>query len=744
MTIEGTNEKNEKTQSLNKGSQKQDLKSTNSESSVSDQEHHTDNPEAIKPAEDQAAPPDIAAKSVQSEERDANDSTEDKREEEKSQKTPVDEDNEPKSSVQADHENEEVEEIITSENDTPLPDEKANSLEQEEKDTIDPTKVKSEEEAPKTPSKEDHNLESPELHEHPQEDSEHEEEHQLDYSNYNKKQIVQVLDSLLKSTDISEIGKILKEIKPVYDEMFFKLKDKAYKQYLEDGGEKDGFEYKGDDLDRQFHESYNTLKERRANYFSSQDKSREDNLKAKQALLEQLRQIVDSEETTASIADLKKIEQDWRNIGPVSPQHARSLWANFHALRNRFYDHRSIYFELKELDRNKNLKLKRQLIDKAEQLDKIENIKEAIRELNELHEEYKLLGPVPAEEQESLWQSFKSASDKIYAKRKHYYEELKEKFKINLVAKQALIEKIHEFSTFDSDRITEWNKKTKELLAIQKEWESIGILPKDKAKKINKAFWLEFKTFFNRKGHFFKKLEESRKENLEKKQELLKKAIELKESEDFDKTADALKQLQRQWREIGPVPIKFKDKVYNEFKSACDSFFNHRRKHLEDVENSYEDNLKKKEALCDELEKMLQGTIDLKRITEIEASWGKIGFVPKNSINFIQKRFMAAINTLVDSAEIPDKDKHIYKFKAQFSKMNYGPNADKFLQKKENTLRRQITKLENDINLWRNNLDFFAKSKTADKLRDEFNKKISDAEHELQKFKDELKVLNKI
>ena len=797
MATEGKNEKNEKPLSQNQEPETQDSKLTDSKSSVPDQGQLSETPEITKPLENDASKPENEKKPLQPEEKDTTDPTDDKGEEEKTPKTPADEDppelkeqlaetpetikplenaastpEKEKKPLQPEEKNttgptddkgeeketpktppvkapselqEQLAETPTTtkplESDVSKPENEKKPPQPEEKNITGPTDDKGEEkETPKTPADEKHHHESPELHDTP----DHEEEHHLDYSNYSKIQLVQVLHSLLKSTDMSQVNKIIKEIKPVYDELFFSLKDKAYKQYLEDGGEKDGFEYKGDDSDRQFRESYDTLKERRNNYFNSQVKSREDNLVTKQSLLELLRRIVDSEETTASIADLKKIEQEWRSIGPVAPQHARSLWANFHALRNRFYDHRSIYFELKELDRNKNLKLKSHIIDKAEQLENTESLKDAIRELNELHEEFKLIGPVPHEEQEPLWQRFKVASDKIYANRKHYYEELKEKFKINLTAKEALIDKIREFSTFDSDRITEWNDKTKELLGVQKEWESIGGLQKDKAKKINKAFWSEFKTFFNRKGHFFKKIEESRKENLEKKKAILEKANDLKNSEDFDKTAEALKHLQKQWREIGPVPIKYKDKIYKEFKKACDSFFNQRRKHLEQVENSYEDNLKKKEALCEELKKMGEGTINLDRITEIEASWGKIGFVPKNSIKSIQKKFLDTINALVDAAEIPDRDKHIYKFKARFSKMNYGPNADKFLQQKENTLRRQVTKLENDINLWRNNLDFFAKSRTADKLKEEFNKKISDAERELQEYKDQLKVLNKI
>ncbi len=744
MDIEGKNEQNEKPLGLNQESEKQNSKT--GVSSDSGEIAYTGQPESSTSDENESESVEKKSGLSHSASRTQTGSTPQisAREQETNSAANIEE----ADVIEPSHQNGNVVSEDIKDSDT--------VLSTDEKD-VPPQETTAEEDSPSEdkiqdpenkPAVKEEKTTSPELEEHHSATTGHEEEsleeNPLDYSGYNKKQLVQVLESLLKSNDMSQIGKILKEVRPAYDELYANQKEKAFKKYIDEGGEKDGFEYKQDELDRQFNEAYHILKERRYNYINSLDKQREDNLKAKQNLLERLRQLVDSEETTASIADLKKIEREWREIGPVAPQHARSLWANFHALRNRYYDHRSIYFELKELDRQKNLKQKLQLIEKAEQLDQLKNIKDAIRELNELHEEFKLVGPVPAEEQEPLWQRFKAASDKIYSKRKQYYEELKEKFKLNLQAKQALIEKIQAFETFDSDRITEWNAKTRELLAIQKEWESIGGLPKDKAKKINKAFWMSFKSFFNRKGHFFKTLEEGKKENLSKKQALVEKAKALKDSDDFEKTAETLKTLQRQWREIGPVPEKYKDKVYKEFKEACDTFFNRRRKHLEEIENSYKTNLEQKEKLCGELEKMTEEGINLERITEIQELWGKIGYVPRNAMKSIQKRFLNAINKIADADEIPEDEKHVLKFKARFSKMNYGPNADKFLQKKENTLRRQISKLENDINLWRNNLDFFASSKTAEKLKHDFNKRINSAEKELKELKDQLKVLNRI
>jgi hypothetical protein len=423
----------------------------------------------------------------------------------------------------------------------------------------------------------------------------------------------------------------------------------------------------------------------------------------------------------------------------------KSLWANYNALLDRFYDNRSIYFELKQLDRKKNFDLKIELCEKAEQLDEQENIREVIKQLNDLHEEFKHIGPVPREDQEAVWERFKAASDNIYSKRKDYYEHLKEELKINQIAKEALVEKVLQFADFDSDKISDWNSKTKEIIAIQKEWEAIGSLPKEKAKQINKQFWSSFKGFFNKKGLFFKKIEEVRKENLKVKQELVGRAEALKDSDDFKNTSEDLKNLQKQWKEIGPVPEKYRNEVFTKFKKACDHFFDRRRANNEVAEKEYDVNLKAKQALCDEMEKMVKDEkVDIERVKNIETEWAQVGYVPRSDIKSIQKRYTEVIEKITGMTDLSEDEIQKLRFKAQFNNMNFGPGSERIIQKKEGALRRQITNLENDVNLWKNNLDFFAASKNADKLKEEFQIKIDKATEQLQSLKAQLKMLNNI
>jgi flagellin-specific chaperone FliS len=576
-------------------------------------------------------------------------------------------------------------------------------------------------------------------------EEQHEEEHHLDYSNYSKKQLVQVLESLLKEDDFSQVGRILKEIKKPFDELTHQERKEAYDKYIEDGGEKDGFEYREDELDRRFNEAYNKLRDRKNEYYNSLETRKEQNLNTKLEILEKLRELVDSEETGASIKDLKELQVQWKAVGPVPSSQLKSLWANYNALLDRFYDNRSIYFELKELDRKKNFDLKIELCEKAELLTEQENIREVIKHLNELHEEFKHIGPVPQDDQEAVWERFKAASDKIYSKRKDYYEQLKEELKVNQAGKEALVEKVLQFADFDSEKISDWNNKTKEIIAIQKEWEAIGSLPKEKAKKINKQFWSSFKGFFNKKGLFFKKIEEVRKENLKLKQELVDKADALKDSDDFRNISEELKNLQKRWKEIGPVPEKYRNEIFLKFKKACDHFFNRRRANNEVAEKEYEVNLKAKQALCDEMEKMVKSEkVDIERVKSIEAEWAQIGYVPRSNIKSIQKRYTEVIEKITGMMDLSEQEVQKLRFKAQFNNMNFGPGSERLIQKKEGALRRQITNLENDVNLWKNNIDFFAASKNADKLKKDFQVKIDKANEQLQSLKDQLKMLNNI
>lgn len=573
-----------------------------------------------------------------------------------------------------------------------------------------------------------------------------EDDRQEDYSNYSKKQLATVLAGLTKEDNIKKIERVLKEVKPHYDELRDAEREEALQRFIAEGGDEADFAYKPDDLDIKFDADYTLLRERRNKHFASIEKQKEDNLSAKNQLLEQLRKLVDDEETTASMDELKKIQSEWKKIGQIPAGQVKTLWANYNALLDRFYDNRSIYFELKELDRKKNLEAKLELCDRAEKLQQETNLKNAIKELNELHEEFRHIGPVPQEDQEPLWQRFKAASDALYDRRREFIDKLKGELHENMIAKKALGDEVQAFLTFDSDRINEWNEKTKEILVLQKRWEAIGGLPKDKAKAVNKHFWGGFKGFFANKNAFFKKLEGQRGENLKKKEALVQEAEALKDSQDWDKTSEALKRIQAEWRTIGPVPEKFRNSVFAQFKKACDHFFEQKRAKNKEVNKEFEENLAKKTAICEAIEKLAEEkSSDVDKLEVLFDEYQTIGFVPRNAIKSIQNRFNDAVNKFLERAEgLSEEEKHNIRLTIKFSKLKNSPNANRKLHQKEGEIRKHISNLENDIVLWKNNLEFFANSKTADKLKEDFDIKIEKAKAELEELKEQLHVIRNI
>jgi len=571
-------------------------------------------------------------------------------------------------------------------------------------------------------------------------------EEDIDYHKYSKKDLVELVEELLKENNFKRIDGSLKNIKPVFDEYRDKEKQEAFDKFTSSGGEPDSFHFKGDELTHKFDRVYNQLKERRNTYFQQIEKEKDKNLQLKNDLLNKLRQFVDLEETKESNEAVRQIQKEWKAIGPVPSQFSRNLWASYHALLDRFYNNRSIYFELKELDRKKNYEAKLDIVDKAEKLDEKASLPEAIKELNELHEEYRSIGPVLKEQQESLWQRFKTASDKIYSKRKIYIESRRKEEDVNFARKKEIIAQLQEFANFDSDRINGWNDKTKEILELQKKWESVGPVQKEKAKDVNKGFWGGFKHFFHNKNAFFKKLEASREENYKQKLNLCVQAEELQSSEDYNGTAQVLKDLQATWKTIGHVPEKYRDQVYERFKKACDAFFENKRNNAKGSFKEQEENYQRKLEICTAIEQFAQNQPDDIGILEkYQHDWNEIGFVPLNKKAEIEERFQNATESFLDSLKnVGEEDKEKLKLMLEVNSMMKSPSGQKRLIKKEQALRKKIQEIENNISLWKNNIEFFARSKNATQLKTEFNEKIETATKELSHLKAELHMLVKL
>jgi len=566
------------------------------------------------------------------------------------------------------------------------------------------------------------------------------------FNELNKNELVKYIEILVKEEEPILSEKVARKLKQRYDEIHQLEREEALNRFVSEGNDTDHFAYKFDELDNRFDGAFKLIRDRKYQYKKNLDRQKESNLAEKFNLLEELRKLVDEEETTFSIESVKKIQEKWKAIGPVPGPQVKNLWANYHALMDLYYDQRSIYFELKELDRKKNLEAKLELCEKAEKLVSLENLKQAINELNELHEEFKHLGPVPKEEQQNLWDRFKSASDQVYARRKKFIKHLKKDLKDNLRKKNELAEQVQQYQEFTSKRITDWNKKTQEILELQKRWEAIGGLPREQAKEVNKKFWGAFKAFFHNKGLFFKELEGERVTNLERKKTLIATAESLSNSTDWNRTAEKLKDLQKEWRNIGPVPEKYKNSVYKQFKEACDAFFNNRRSQNQETEKEYIENLRKKQQICIEIETMTTaGDYNLDKFLDLKQNFNELGYVPANEVKNIRNQFLNATDDFLNSVpqELVEEARQI-RYDIKFEKLKKGPNSDRRIEQTEQALRRDIGVLENDIATWKNNLEFFASSKEADKFKQEFTTKIEQASKKLKELKSQLRAIREL
>lgn len=601
----------------------------------------------------------------------------------------------------------------------------------------------------------------------------------VDYSNFGKKDFVQTLEKLLAEVkETPSVGSFrrsedtLKEVRPLFEQIKATEKAEALAKFkAENENSEEGFDFKFDADVEQFDSLFKALKDERSKYFQSIEKEKDKNFNQKTELINRLRTLVEGEDSSdpahikSGFNEFKKIQDEWKAAGNINSPHNNTLWQTFHALVDRFYSNRSIYFELLELDRKRNLQQKIEIctkIEKISEASKTETVTgKMLDEAVAAFEEYKHIGPAPKEENELIWQRVKDALDVIYGKRREQSEASKAEAEQVFALKASIAELIEPFASFNSSSISEWNDRTKALLALQDQWNNVkGFMPKEKGKELSDKFWADIKTFFRNKTEFFKVLESKREENLVAKTAIITEVETLLASGDESQEAtNTVIRLQKEFREIGHVPEKDKDSIYEKFKTACDAFFNAKRAKNQTVEKDFEANLEKKTALCDLIEAESVEGANTARLAEFKSEWTAIGFVPKKDMQAIGKRYINAINkyvsamgklsskekeqlTMTDSPR-PQRGERTERGDRNYDRNDRGGNRDYSSNNNagggNNDARRKIQNIENDIATYRNNLEFFAKSKNADKLRQDVEAKIQAAEKELAKLKEQAK-----
>ena len=361
--------------------------------------------------------------------------------------------------------------------------------------------------------------------------------------------------------------------------------------------------------------------------------------------------------------------------------------------------------------------------------------------------EFKHVGPVSNEMQDEIWDRLKSASDEIYKRKKEFISNIKESLNENLDKKNELLSELNKIKTFTSNEIKEWSQKTKYILSLKDKWNLIGGVPKTSAKNMNKDFWNLFKDFFNKKSLFFKKIDESYKNNLTLKKNLINKVDEVKESDNWEETSNLIQDIQKEWRKIGKVPIKFKDSIYDDFKKSCDHFYNRKRLGDKDTIKLYDDNLKLKVSICEEIENLAKSdSINQDEFFRLQVKYLEVGHIPRENIDELKDNFKKAIDLVVSvsSKKLSKDDFDKFKFIIELNSLAKNPYSKSKIIKKKSDLIKKINSIESEIKNLKNNIYYLKESVAAENLKKEYMSKINDSDKEIESLKLQLNLINKV
>lgn len=553
-----------------------------------------------------------------------------------------------------------------------------------------------------------------------------------------RQEIIERLKAIADSEDALSSRAEIEALKVQFYRMRTAEIEAAHKEFVEQGGEEALFMPQEDELEAPFKESMSLIKEKRNAWIAAQEEEKKNNLAKKEALLAQLQELVEkASQGTPEVNEFKALQAQWKEIKNIPQENVTALWKQYQLLVEQFYDVLKINHEFREYDFKKNLEIKTRICETAESLDNETDVIAAFRMLQQLHNEFRETGPVAPELREEIWTRFKTASTNINRRHQEHFESKKELEKENLDKKSAICEEIENIDFAALASYQAWNSATQQILDLQAKWKEIGFAPQKMNMKVFERFRAACDEFFRRKSEFFKEAKNTLAVNLERKKGLCELAEQLKDSEDWKATADKLAKIQKEWKEIGPVPQKHSEALWKRFVTACDTFFERRNTATSSQRSAEHENLKLKKEVIEAIKAIdpeLPGDEQAKAIAELTEKWNSIGFVPFKEKDKIYKEYKQAINAIYDKLHINANERRLANFRNNISRG--GSN----LQRERDHLIRQYETLKNEIATYENNLGFLSVSNKkgaslVDVMRQKVEKLKQDAEMLMQKIR---------
>ena len=551
-----------------------------------------------------------------------------------------------------------------------------------------------------------------------------------------KKEVIERLKEIAHADENPQKDEV-EYLKTAFYKLHFAEREADMKAYIEAGGDPANYKVTPDADEEEFKAEMSVIKEKRAKLFLEQEKEKQENLKKKLDIIEKIKAMITSpDEANKSYQDFKKLQQEWKEIKLVPAEKANELWRNYQLYVEQYYDLLKLNSEAREYDFKKNLEIKTHLCEAAEKLAEEDDVISAFHQLQKLHQEYRETGPVAKELREEIWARFKAASTVVNKRHQQHFEGLRAKEEDNLVRKTALCEKVEEIAKAEIKGASEWDKKTKEIIAIQAEWKTIGFAPQKMNVKIFERFRAACDEFFGKKAEYFKNMKQQFSENAEKKKALVEQAQALQDSTDWKSTSDKLIALQKEWKTIGMVPKKLGDKLWNDFLTACNHFFDARNSANAGTRNEERANLENKRSIIEKLKALAEGTEDniQEKVRNLVDEYNAIGHVPFKEKDKLYKEYHDILDKLYKELNISTARRRLDKFRNNLK--NVAEKGVDALDNERARMMRRYESLKQEIQTYENNIGFLnASSKKGNSLIDEMNRKV-------QKLKDELNLVH--
>ncbi len=583
---------------------------------------------------------------------------------------------------------------------------------------------------------------------------------ETEYSSFNLEQCVAEMEKLVTEPNFnvvkqrvgvlrSKVLEFIREKRRKLQAEYEAAKTEALNKAAEEGQEAPQipeFSYEPDELEKRFNDAFRIFKDNKAAFIENLEQQKIKNLELKNNIIESLKNLLESETNLKVLNDkVKEFQEQWKTIGPVPQAESTNLWQNYHFHIEKFFDIVRMNREMRMLDYKKNLEMKLQLCEKAESLLLNDSINQSFNELQELHRQWKEIGPVPDDKKEEIWERFKTASDQINQRRREHYDKLFAEEQNNYNAKVVLCEQAEEIVNKPVEQISEYNDTADKLTELLNLWKTLGPAPA----KLNDEIWMRFKSnldkFFQQKKEFFQQIKDVQMQNYNQKLNLAIQAEGIADRTDWKQATDEILALQTEWKNIGATPRKYSDQIWKRFRAACDKFFEAKSNYFNNAQTEETENLQKKEELIQKIISYEFGedrNANLDAMKEYQKQWLEIGYVPRNEKDRIYTEYRNAINKRFSELKVSAEDIRHSRYQSRINDIMHNPNAEKLIDREKNLLTNKLARLREDIVLWENNLGFFSNSKNADILTAEFRKKIESAKREVADLEYKIKMMN--